>query len=460
MYDDIKEQFKSVIAHSQGIDDPKVDELFDEWAKAKSKFLKRFNGPIYEFSEVEFNLDDKEKKVLVSNFSEMVYNVFRNFDLSLFIDKNVDTFFDNRVSDQCYERNIPKDIKLIKAFKYFEPDVNKLRKIQDAASALIQENKVKGTLCFSVHPLDFLSSSENNYNWRSCHALNGEYRAGNLSYMVDSTTFMVYLKGKNDETLLNFGDVKWNSKKWRVLLHTTDDDAVIFASKQYPFSSEKGLNDVLHIYNKFIMKREYGNYYCSWRNTYIDTYESPTIGTCRLYDKYIPYQHLLYPLNSIVRSGDGSMNYNDILYSSTYKYPYYAMLQNTWSRPLQENSIVVGGGVKCLQCGKQHITLPESMRCFSCELEYGTDANGEFGFCDCCGRRVYRDDAYSLGYGEVICENCFNDHYFTCDCCGDNFHNSEKVYVNKNGEEYWYCENCYDWYKERKNQTGAETNFW
>ena len=28
---------------------------------------------------------------------------------------------------------------------------------------------------------DYLSLSENAFNWRSCHALDGEYRAGNLS---------------------------------------------------------------------------------------------------------------------------------------------------------------------------------------------------------------------------------------------------------------------------------------
>ena len=71
-----------------------------------------------------------------------------------------------------------------------------------------------------MHPLDYLSLSENTYNWRSCHSLDGEYRAGNLSYMMDKSTVICYLKSNDDVILSNFGpEVKWNSKKWRVLLY-------------------------------------------------------------------------------------------------------------------------------------------------------------------------------------------------------------------------------------------------
>lgn len=84
---------------------------------------------------------------------------------------------------------------------------------------LIQEDKVTGILCLSIHPLDYLSLSENTYNWRSCHALDGEYRAGNLSYMMDNTTVVCYLKGEDEAELPHFpAEVKWNSKKWRMLL--------------------------------------------------------------------------------------------------------------------------------------------------------------------------------------------------------------------------------------------------
>lgn len=126
-------------------------------------------------------------------------------------------------------------MKLVKAFKYFEENPRSLEDIQNYASRIIQEDKIEGTLCFSVHPLDFLSVSENTYNWRSCHALDGEYRAGNLSYMVDRSTFICYLRGAENQKLPHFPeDVLWNSKKWRMLLYMEDKRRGLMAGRQYP----------------------------------------------------------------------------------------------------------------------------------------------------------------------------------------------------------------------------------
>ena len=198
MYEDIKEQFKAVIRYSQGIEEPKIDYIFREWEENKKRFLYLFGGPIYEWPvPVEFSLDDNQKRQRAMEFADIVADSFNNSDLAGFIDDNIDTFFENKVSNDNYH-GIPKGMKLLKAFKYFEDNKCSLRNIQDMASQIIQEDKIRGTICFSVHPLDFLSSSENTYNWRSCHSLDGEFRAGNLSYIVDDSTFMVYLKGADD----------------------------------------------------------------------------------------------------------------------------------------------------------------------------------------------------------------------------------------------------------------------
>ena len=57
---EIKNQFKAVIAYSQGIADPKVDKLFDQWLDAKRDFIEAMNGQlIYEFPEkISFSLDN------------------------------------------------------------------------------------------------------------------------------------------------------------------------------------------------------------------------------------------------------------------------------------------------------------------------------------------------------------------------------------------------------------------
>lgn len=211
----IQEQFNEVIAYSQtGITAPKTDDLFQRWLEAKRDIIEAFGGKlIVEYPEtVTFTLTEAEKQQRVEDFCQMVARM-SSTDLVNFIKTNSEGFFNNQVMFQFNSDalKIPKGMKLVKAFKFFESDPDVLSKIQSAASMLIQENCVSGRLCLSVHPLDYLSASENNHNWRSCHALDGDYRSGNLSYMVDSSTIMCYIKTKDNEILPNFPDtVPWN----------------------------------------------------------------------------------------------------------------------------------------------------------------------------------------------------------------------------------------------------------
>ena len=458
MYEDIKEQFRAVISYSQDIPDPQVDYLFREWAVKKEKFIERFGGLIYEHPvPIEFTLDDAQKRTRAMEFANTVSDTFNNPTLAEFIDENLDTFFENKVSNN-FSGKVPEGMKLLKAFKFFETNKSALRNIQDMASQIIQENKIKGTLCFSVHPLDYLSSSENTYNWRSCHALDGEYRAGNLSYMVDGSTFLVYLKGADGQSLNGFGDVKWNSKKWRMLIHTNDNDSIMFAGRQYPFSSKSGIDTVLKIYNDFFEKDYWGHLkYGSWRADYIDTYvpyDATDMSDVRdLAGKYLVYANQLVNIIDVVKDGPNAMNYNDVLRSTCYQYPYYAV-HCTYGYGyrgidhLLEHPVVIGEEVPCLHCGNELIHTPETMRCDDCELEFGTEENEVFGSCDCCGARIYVDDAISVGDdGDLICDHCFSTHAFVCDCCGGVFYEGDKVFVpDKHNEDdgQWYCRGCYE----------------
>ena len=158
-------------------------------------------------------------------FCQYVENQYNNKDLNDFIYLNTDGFYENKTKqDFIYNgKKIPKGMKILKALKYFDLPKNAMNDIQSKASQLIQANSITGSLCFSVHPLDYLSISENTYNWASCHSLDGDYRAGNLSYMLDSSTIVCYLRGANNVKLPLFpDDVPWNSKKWRVLLFFSD----------------------------------------------------------------------------------------------------------------------------------------------------------------------------------------------------------------------------------------------
>lgn len=466
MYDDIKQQFREVISFSQGIDDPKVDKLFDVWYEAKKKFIDRFGGLVYEHPEpITFCLDEKDKLSRARDFSTEIYDRFSNYELAQFIDDNLSTFFDNVVSNSG-RKEVPKGMKLVKAFKYFEKDKSTLTEIQNIASQYIQENCMTGTLCFSVHPLDFLSSSENTYNWRSCHALDGEYRAGNLSYMVDNTTFMVYLKGADDVVIPSFPtNVRWNSKKWRMLIHAAADDEMIFAGRQYPFASKPGIDTVLGLYNNLVLKDlnrdnglfwDFGKKYEGWHADYIDSYV-PYDATDNTYAEYLTSKYFVYcgrlvDLYDTVKEGRDALNYNDVLNSTCYKYPYYAILDPwMYKKSKYPTTIEVGGAVPCLHCGKHLIEISETMRCPDCEAKYGTEINEYYDTCYHCGARIYVDDAAMVGE-ELICDYCLTHETFTCADCGEIFYNSDKCFIptSVSGEDKgkWVCPYCYEDYIE------------
>lgn len=72
----IKEDFRKIIKYSQKIENPKLDELFDNWFKAKNDFIEIFNGEcIYEHPEkIIIELDEREKQIKIDKFFDILRN--------------------------------------------------------------------------------------------------------------------------------------------------------------------------------------------------------------------------------------------------------------------------------------------------------------------------------------------------------------------------------------------------
>lgn len=252
----LKSDVSEVIRYSQNIENPMIDKLLEDWLKAKSPLMKKFfNGSVSYRSEekMTFELNNDSKSERYDCFIEYVGNLigWNNKFISYLHSLNTEEFYQNSLFRDYImpdNKKIQKGTKIVKSFKYFITDKKLLHDIQSKASEIIQENKVEGYLTFSVHPLDFLSSSENCFNWRSCHSLDGEYRAGNLSYMCDSSTIICYLQTGEDVKLPNFPEsVPWNNKKWRMLLHFNTYLDIVFAGRQYPFTSPGALEKIREV---------------------------------------------------------------------------------------------------------------------------------------------------------------------------------------------------------------------
>lgn len=381
---EIKSSVKDVVSYSQGIENPLVDELIDNWYQAKKNIIALFGGKlIYTFPEkVVFHLDEREKRIRLSEFIDSIADHWDNGELADFIATFQDNFFENlTLADYVVPSSgkvITKGSKIIKAFKFFEEDKIVLDDLQTQASMLIQDDKVEGYLSFSVHPLDYLSSSENNYNWRSCHSLDGEYRAGNLSYMLDSSTIVVYLSSKEKTILPNFPDsVPWNSKKWRVLFFLSNDWNMLFAGRQYPFASKHGINIVLNYFSKLFDT----TYYKCWEDYRIGSINL-NANPLPLIGDYVPVGRKLIALNQLItdakpKENEEALHYNDLLYSTVYKpiYAYSFEKNYHFSPPTgttnSETKFFIGGIPKCLRCGKEEVMYSRTMQCQECLDIYG-----------------------------------------------------------------------------------------
>ena len=434
-FDAIKEQFIKVIQHSQNIPNPKVDELFEDWFEAKERYIDAFGGKlIWESEEViEIPISKESRMDHLDSFLNYVY-FYSNQALADFIEENRDSFFDNKVS---YSNNeaIPVGMKLLKAFKFFESDERRLRDFQDRASKIIQEGKVKGKLCLSVHPLDYLSVSVNAHNWRSCHSLDGDYRSGNLGYMVDKSTIVCYLKHSDDVKLPLFpDDVRWNSKVWRVLWFFSDNRDIVFAGRQYPFESNELLRKVWDSYLNPLF-RFYGDYdFWNWE-VLSDDY---AVTNAKLNTRWMPINGRLFPINEIVNDAPNSHHFNDLLKSSYY-IPKYSRSGHVSYSSLP---IMIGAEVKCLHCGTGYIDDGRHMLCDICSLELESD-DDEYITCGCCGARVHIDDAFWLAYHEeYVCDMCYQEECVQCDACGESVYKSWAVYDKENDKVF--CKDCWE----------------
>lgn len=429
-YNDIKQKFNTIISVVNNIENPNTDELFENWYKNKQKYIEWFNGDlIHEFGEIELHVNQDKKEAIIENFLTQVSHILNIHEYGpfyQFIKANEDGFFKNLVSNEkiTFGKDIKLGVRLSKAFKYFIEDKDTLTTIQQLASQYIQKDKIKGILCVSVHPFDFLSLSENTYNWRSCHALTGDYAAGNLSYMGDESTCVWYLKGEDTYTFP--GDIPWNSKKWRMLSYFDPTWSYCFLGRQYPFTAD----EILKTINKYLPGT-----WDSFSNDQITringiSLDGPYIALASGFNTY-----KLYELFDVIEDVKSRLHYNDVLYSNFYT-PYYS--SNLFIHT-KFPKIKVGYDAKCINCGEGIIVSGERyMLCQDC-INDG-NIRTDLWECSCCGRMFDPevDEYVTLANEDVVCSECVNNgEVEPCGSCGEWFYVSEMKWSEK--YEQYFC---------------------
>lgn len=424
-----------------------VGSLMDKWEGNKEFFYKKFNNQFIVRTE-EFLIDVEDSEQITEGFIEFMDKakeiISNPFGLLAFQD-----FYAYAVRTSGFKRNSitfdwdsadiePSDIsqpngkpiikvnhgakfsKSLKNFFFLSEDSNKekeqeeLTQLQNLYSTYRQNfsSKKAGRLYLSMHPLDYLSISDNCHNWSSCHNLfDGEYRVGNLNYMADKATLVAYYASDEDleENISIFPTGTWNSKRWRALVHVEESDGNlnIIYNKQYPYHSK----DLIERLDKLVESVFASNE----PSEFLSLDDDRIKGFC----------HSLYT------EGVGSHAYIDIGRESSC----YARISTEWlNNPESIERITIGESVHCLDCGHNYIDDEHTGLCYNCNDEsYCYDCDGDFHTDDLC--YVEAEDIY-------VCYECFDAFHAECNKCHNACGYNHMSYVEFLDE--YVCADCFD----------------
>lgn len=280
---------------------------------------------------------------------------------------------------KCTIKNGMKTIrtiqKVLKASEY--PRMDLFEKWRNEVSLVQISNEVKAKLVISINPIDFVSMSENNCNWRSCMAWsnNGCYNAGTLEMMNSNVAAVAYLETSSPfELHLNeTGEVYTvPNKSWRALIFAHKD--ILLLGKQYPYHNSNLITIVLDFMRELLEKNLKWKYqFINQRYRDLETID----GNFYIrdffavdYDKKKDHHCIFVYTNGM---------YNDIIESH---YPHYYCCRNYVSH---SKKICLSGPATCI----------------------------------CCGKRIYEEPRYDIvSYDDLgqtkICHECQKNYCKTC----------------------------------------------
>ena len=351
--------------------------------------------------------------------------------------------------DTLKERKIPAGTKVFRAIgkilKYCNANksvIDFFEEVRIKISLILNEKNITGNLCFSIHPLDFMTMSDNNSDWSSCMSWkrSGCYRVGSYEMMNSNNAICCYIESNNRMMGLESdnSDAKehpfWNDKKWRSLLFVNKD--IIVSGKSYPYKNDEFSKKLLEVARELAEKNLGWTYKFGIEpykdmlnvNSLDDYVINRDLENSKDRDNFIPKK--IYFTNNAM--------YNDMCNDNSYG---YWCLRN----PIRHTKkINISGPVVCISCGKPLLQLnndddfdfdepewndryedTENLICIECASTKQCKNCGDFVgsknlFTFDISTYDLWDDDY--GYDESVtrCKNCIQKYYI-CPCCGKPF---------------------------------------
>lgn len=267
--------------------------------------------------------------------------------------------------------------------RLLHPEV--IEDLQQECSRVRNTAEINAKLCLSIHPLDYLTASWNDCNWRSCMNFDdGEYRRGVIEMMNSPYVIVAYTTSSEDMALYNGS---WNSKKWREFFIVNPTTGV-FGIKGYPY-----WNQSLEMVTLDWIRELLTTDNMKFTSNFVYQYVSDVVTICN-YEAEIEK----------IRFHCGPAMYNDFYGSNKY----VCMLRTDFNQSNIE--LNYSGKSICVLCGEENEFENEGcVACYEC---------CEIHTCSKCGDTICDPDNLYTVHGYEFCQYCYDDLPI-CDICNE-----------------------------------------
>lgn len=392
-----------------------VENILAPWNQAKTTLFKLFGEELILSKEFSFSMtrDDLYRQItglLYDNYfmhqmREAYYNgVFnktwtdidskswRVKEVVACLINNVDTFIDNKLQywPEEYKKITLKvgkegenSIDLFPSSKVMKVlskvadmlGIEGFEEFRIAHSQILNQKYIKGDCSISIHPLDYMTMSDNECGWDSCMSWRnfGGYRQGTVEMMNSPYVIVAYIKSK---TPFSIWGGEWNNKKLRCLFIV--DENLICKVKSYPYQNEQFERGIINWIRELAQKNlgvEYEEDIIPWdgKNSiyYKDNYYKPDFCTGHMYNDFGSCTHYM----TFVKGFDNKNKYIYINYS---------------------------GEPECMWCGAiGGMDDDGDLACSNCMTKY---------YCEECGERIYSREVCEDDHGFIYCPYCFENY--------------------------------------------------
>lgn len=324
--------------------------------------------------------------------------------------------------DGTKELKIPRGTKIMRAIRkvitfYGYDQMELFEDWRDAISLLGSTKKVRANLVFSIHPIDFMTMSDNNCDWTSCMSWmqKGGYSAGVIEMLNSNIAMVCYIESAKE---FKFNECTIPNKSWRCLAFAHKD--IIVAGKSYPYASDMLYQQVVISLREIVKKN------LEWSYQY---------GPQRYGDLlFIRDKHLLLIESEKIRAREGHH-----IYLSMYGM-YHDMVEDKeeiyWCcrNYVPKNKIISASGLgTCMCCGEYLDNRDDAIINSDCTVRHRS--NHEF---------IHSvKTRFETAFERKLCDDCYADRYcHNCHISSLEPHYLIPVFSKDRTHSLVVCESC------------------